>query len=290
VRRILFLTGAAGALVWPLGARATTYDHLEAIARDVPGVLGVSCRTLGDGPPALSYNAATQFPTASTIKVLIMATAYVAEEREPGSLDARITFRRSDLIGGSDFLSLQPDGKKFTVRDLIVPMIRVSDNTASNLLITHYGFEAINATGVAAGMTNTRMARHFLDFRAIVNHNDNVTTPQDMTTLLFAIARGAHEGTATIASAEHCRRMVKIMLGQTDRDAIPEGLPRHVVVANKTGEIDGTRNDVAIVSPFGDAPYVLAVYTKWLTNYAEGYAAIHRIARLSYRLVGSAQG
>lgn len=286
MKRIAFLGGAASACAWPWRARATTYDHIEAIARTVPGVLGVCCRTLGDGPPAFEYNAAEQFPTASTIKVLIMATAFIADEREPGSLDAVITTHRSDLIGGSDFMSLQPDGKKFTVRELIVPMIQVSDNTASNLLITHFGFEAINATGVAAGMTDTLLARHFLDYRAIVAHNDNVTTPNDMTTLLFAIARGAHEGTATIASAEHCRRMVKIMLGQTDRDAIPEGLPRHVAVANKTGEIDGTRNDVAIVSPFGDAPYILTVYTKWLTNYQAGYSAIHRIARLSYHLVG----
>jgi len=288
VKRSIFLAGAASAFAVPLRARAQTYDHLEAIARTVPGVLGVCCRTLGDGPPAFEYNSAEQFPTASTIKVLIMATAFIADEREPGTLDAVITTHRSDLIGGSDFMSLQPDGKRFTVRELIVPMIQVSDNTASNLLITHFGFEAINATGVAAGMTDTRMARHFLDYRAIVNHNDNITTPSDMTTLLFAIARGAHEGTATIASAERCRRMVKIMLGQTDRDAIPAGLPRHVTVANKTGEIDGTRNDVAIVSPFGDAPYVLCVYTKWLTNYAAGYAAIHRIARLSYDLVGGA--
>ena len=76
------------------------------------------------------------------------------------------------------------------------------------------------------------------------------------------------------------------MLGQTDRDAIPAGLPRYVTVANKTGEIDGTRDDVAIVSPFGNAPYVLTVYTKWLTNYDAGYRAIHRVARLSYDLVG----
>ena len=288
MNRALFCGGAAAALAWPLPGHATTYDRLEAIAHAVPGVLGVCCRTLGDGPPAFTYNATEQFPTASTIKVLIAATAFHAEEREPGSLDAVITTHRRDLIGGSDFMSQQPDGARFTVRELLVPMIQVSDNTASNLLISHFGFDAINRMGVAAGMTSTVMARHFLDFRAIVEHNDNVTTPADMATLLFAVGRGAHEGTTTILSAAHCRSIVRLMLGQTDRDAIPAGLPRYVTVANKTGEIDGTRNDVAIVSPFGNAPYVLTVYTKWLTNDDAGYAAIHRIARLSYDLVGRA--
>jgi beta-lactamase class A len=286
VKRALFLGGVATTIAWPLRVRATTYDHIEAIARTVPGVLGVCARTLGDGAPAFSYNATEQFPTASTIKVLIAATAFAAEEREPGSLNAVITTRRRDLIGGSDFMSLQSDGARFSVRELLVPMIQLSDNTASNLLISHFGFAAINHMGAVAGMNDTRLARHFLDYLAIVHHNDNVTTPADMTTLLFAIARGAHEGTATILSADHCRRLVHIMLGQTDRDKIPEGLPRRVKVANKTGEIDGSRNDVAIVSPFGDSPYILTIYTKWLTDYGPAFTAIHRISRLSYDLLG----
>jgi beta-lactamase class A len=283
-----FLGGAATALALPALAYAGTYDRLESIARTVPGVLGVSCRTLADAPPAFEYNATEQFPTASTIKVLIAATAFHVAEIEPGSLNETIVWHRSDLIGGSDFMAQQPEGARFTVRELLAPMIEVSDNTASNLLISHYGFSAINAMGAAADMNDTRLARHFLDYTAIVEHNDNVTTPADMTTLLFAIARGSHEGTATILSSAHCRSIVRLMLGQTDRDAIPEGLPPHVVVANKTGEIDGTRNDIAIVSPFGDSPYVLSIYTKWLTNYAAAYAAIHRIARLSYHLLGTA--
>lgn len=286
MKRSRFIGGAATALAWPLVARAGTAAHLESIARTVPGVLGVCCRTLGDGPATLEYNATELFPTASTIKVLIATTAFGAEEREPGALDERVVFRRNDLIGGSDFMAGQPDGKRFRVRDLLEPMIALSDNTASNLLISHFGFTAINAMGAAAGMADTRLARHFLDYRAIVEHNDNVTTPNDMAALLFAIARGAHEGTATILSAGHCRSIVRLMLRQTDRDAIPAGLPPHVKVANKTGEIDGTRNDVAIVSPYGESPYVLCVYTKWLTDYDAGYAAIHRISRLSYDLVG----
>ena len=55
--------------------------------------------------------------------------------------------------------------------------------------------------------------------------------------------------------------MVAIMLGQTDRDGIPAALPSGTPVANKTGEIEGTRNDVAIVEPYGDSPFILAVMT-----------------------------
>ena len=60
--------------------------------------------------------------------------------------------------------------------------------------------------------------------------------------------------------------MLDIMLRQTDRDAIPAALPPHVPVANKTGEIEGTRNDIAVVAPFGDSPFILAVMTKDATT------------------------
>ena len=97
--------------------------------------------------------------------------------------------------------------------------------------------------------------------------------------LVYKIENGAHEGISTVASPVACRKMVAIMCRQEDRDKIPEALPKGTQVANKTGEIDGVRNDVAIVDPYGDRPYVLAVLTKELENYDDGLRAIHTIAR-----------
>jgi beta-lactamase class A len=286
VNRGAFLLGTGAFAAYPLAAPASSYTRVAEIAHHVPGVVGVYCRTLAQGPPAFAFNEHVVFPTASTIKTLIMTTAFVEEERRPGTLDEHITTHRSELIGGSDFMSQQPDGARFTVRELIVPMITLSDNTASNYLISFFGMPAINAVGARLGMSRTRLARHFLDFAAIVHHNDNVTTPADMAKLLYAIANGAREGTATICSPEHCKAMIDIMLHQTDRDKIPAGLPRGVPVANKTGELDGSRSDIAIVEPFGDSPYILIVYSKWLQEYPPVYQAFHSLARLSYGVAG----
>jgi beta-lactamase class A len=174
------------------------------------------------------------------------------------------------------------DGRRFTVRQLIAPMIQVSDNTAANLLIGRLGIAAINAVGRRAGMERTRLARRFLDYGAIVRHHDNVSTPADMARLLYLIEEGARERVRTIVSAKHCRTMVAIMLGQADRDGIPAALPRGTSVANKTGELAGTRNDVAIVEPFGDSPFVLAIMTRETYDYPAAYAAIHAVTRATY--------
>jgi beta-lactamase class A len=285
VKRSAFLAGGAALCALPRIAAASPYVHVERIARTVPGVIGVYCRTLAPGAPIFEYNEALVFPTASTIKALIMATAFVEEERHPGTMQRTVVTSTNDLIGGSDFMSQQPDGARLTVHQLLVPMITLSDNTAANYLMSFFGMKAINAVGARLGMDHTRLARHFLDFAEIA-HNDNVTTPKDMAKLLFAIAHGAREEERTIVSAAHCRDMIDIMLQQTDRDKIPAGLPQGVPVANKTGEIDGTRNDIAIVEPFGDSPYILTVFSKWVTDYTPLYDAIHRYARLSYQLAG----
>lgn len=285
MRRALFLgTGlaAAAAVTLPWRARAQALEEsVREAAASGPGTFGVFARTMAPGPALFAVNAYDRFPCASTIKILVMTTAYYWEERRPGTLRESITFNRSDLIGGSDTMQDVPDGTRMSLRQLIVPMILVSDNTAANLLIGHFGVDAINAVGSEAGMLNTHLARQFVDYALKIPHEPNVTTPYDMANLLYLIESGAREGTTTIVNPAHCRAMIHLMLAQQDRDKIPAALPG-IAVANKDGEIDGTRDDVAIVEPFEDSPFILSIYTKGVTDYPACLQTIHRIARLTY--------
>ncbi len=286
MKRSLFVAGAGAAALWPKHASARSFDDLMRAAIDrIPATVGVYARTMAPGAPVAAYNAGLSFPSASTIKVLIMLTAFRLAERDPSVMSKVITFRNADFIGGSDFLAHASNGDRFTVHELIVPMIAVSDNTAANMLITHFGFDAINASAQAARLTHTHLRRHFLDTPAILKHHDNRTTPQDMASLLFQLERGTREAVRTVASPESCRAMIQIMLGQTDRDKIPAGIPHGVAVANKTGELTGTRADIAIVDPFGNSPYVLAVYTMKLNDWSGGAYGIADISRLVYHKV-----
>jgi len=287
VKRSAFIAGLAAGAALPL--RALSQDdlgaELRAAAESIPGIAGIYARTMAPGPALFAYNATRSFPSASTIKLLMMVAAFRAADENPAVLHRRIRFDRSELIGGSDFLASQPDGKRFSVLQLIEPMITVSDNTASNMLITHFGFAHLNAVARVAGMKHTQLKRHFMDFAAIGVHMDNRTTPADMAHLLYQVERGAREGVPTVASPKACLSMIRIMLGQTDRNKIPAGLPQGVAVANKTGEISGARNDVAIVDPFGDSPYVLAVFTDKLDDYSEAVSGIARVSNIVYKRV-----
>ncbi len=282
MRRAHFLagTGCAGlTLGAPLCAEAVP-PFRDLVAAST-GMLSLYVRTM-DGVVRYALDSDEQFPSASTIKLVIMLTAFRAYELGDATPQTPVRIHDYDLVGGSEFLRYAKPGAIYQMGTLVQHMIRQSDNSASNALISHFGFERVNATAAKAGMARTHLKRHFLDYTAIVKHNDNLTTAHDLAMILYQTERSAREGIATVAEPESCRKMIEILLGQEDRNKIPAGLPPKTPVANKTGEIDGVRNDAAIVDPFGGYPYVIVVLTKHLGDESSGTAAISRISRRVY--------
>ena len=279
MKRLSFVAGSAAALAVPSVVRASQVDDaIAAAASASSGTVGVFARRLGKSA-AVTYNADEIFPSASVIKLVVFVALYQYAEKYPSVFDKAIVLQRDDFVGGSEILDAYNPGNSISVRTLASAMIEQSDNTASNVLISFLGFDRIHDTIARVGLRHTQLRRHFADVVAIAHHSQNLTTARDMGTLLLAIERGAHEGLRTVASAMSCRHMIDILLHQEDRDKIARGLPKGIPLANKTGEIDGVRNDVGIVDPYGDSPYILAVLTKDLNDFSLGNIAIRRIAR-----------
>jgi beta-lactamase class A len=266
-------------MLLPFRAAAAEIDLSAPIAA-IPGITGVFARTLAPGPPAIAIRANERFAAASVIKLGIMATVYRAYDAGTASPSDEVRTRAEDLIGGSDVLAGTQPGRLWRLDTLVDAMIRVSDNAAANTLITTFGMETINATMRRAGMTRSHLGRHFADVVPAWKRSENVVTAADVATLLYAIERGSREGIPTIASPQSCRAMIDVMLRNDDDTKIVRGLPRGTPCAHKTGEIDGVRNDAAIVDPFGDDPFILVVLTRDLSNTNAGNAGIGTIARI----------
>ena len=267
------------ATTFPTIARASSLD--DAVARAAyasSGTVAVYARRMGHAD-AFTYHADERFPTASIIKVVILVALFQLAEKRPSVMNDTVVLKLSDFVGGSEILDSYNPGDRISVDRLARAMIEQSDNTASNVLISYVGFERIADTIHRAGLTKTQLHRHFMDVNAIMHHSENLTTAHDMGSLLYAIERGSHEAVYTVASPASCRAMIRIMLRQEDRDKIARGLPPGTPLANKTGEIDGVRNDIGIVDPFGDQPYVIAVLTKDLNDFSLGNIAIRRISK-----------
>ena len=286
MKRAAFLAGTAAAALAPRLAGAQTI-RVADIVNSLPGVAGVVARTMDGGPPELAVNADKQFPSASVIKLAIMATVYRAYDDGSAHPDKLIRMRADDMIGGSDVTGAYPPGTLWTIDSLVKAMIHVSDNSASNALITAFGMDAINTTMRSAGMYNSHLGRHFADVVPSWYVSKNVVTPADVATLLYHIERGARESITTVATPASCRAMIDVMLGNDDGSKIVRGLPKGTPCAHKTGEITAVRNDAGIVDPFGDVPYILVVLTKELQDQGAGDDAIAAIAhRVDHTLRG----
>ena len=253
MERRTFVGGAVAALA-ALGA---------APAWSFPGTLAVFAQRLQDAAPFLVHNARMALPAASVIKLVILAG--VARDIDAGTLSwsDRLSISAREIVGASESFGNARPGSRASVRGLARAMVTQSDNTAANVLADRLSFARVNAVAASLGLSQTRLRRHFMDFAARARGIDNTTSAADMGALLLAIERGARGIPGAVASEARCRTMVEIMLGQEDKDTIPDGIERRVPIANKTGVLPGVRNDVAIVDPFGARPYVVAFLSKF---------------------------
>ena len=281
MRRSAFLGGACALAAVPrrVGAAPERID-LSATVANIPAVTGVVVRTLNPAqPPLVSVRPDEEFYAASIIKLGIMLALFRAYDAGLVRPSDTVRTRADDLIGGSDVLTGHPAGEAWRLDTLVGAMIRVSDNAAANTLISTLGIDVINREMHRAGMTRSHLARKFSDSVPPGYVSKNVVTPRDIATLLFGIEHGAREGFSTVASVPACRGMLQVLLTNDDDSKIARGLPRGTPVAHKTGEIDGTRNDGAVVDPFGDTPYVIVALTRDVRDTSAANAGIAAIAR-----------
>ena len=76
--------------------------------------------------------------------------------------------------------------------------------------------------------------------------------------------------------------MISLLKQQTRTSKIPAGIPAGIVTGNKTGELDNTENDVAIVyAPKGT--YILSVMSTSLTSTAHAREMIRTISSMVYQ-------
>lgn len=249
----------------------------SAVARadqELSGAMGVAIRDL-TGDREFLLNADELFPTASSIKVLILAELFHQHETGATKLSAGYTPRAEDLVAESVVLEmLTPGVSKVTNRDLAHFMIAESDNGATNVLIARLGMDNINSYATALGLKQTRLRRKMIDLDAARAGRENTSTPREMAALFEAIYRGR------AGSPQSTAEMVRI-LSLHKTAFLRRGLSAGVRIADKPGELEAVRTDTAIVfAP--NRPFVISVMTAYLKDEAAAERAIAQIAAAAF--------
>src|SRR5260370_36074972 len=126
---------------------------ISGVDRNLDGVLGVAILHLTTGQKYLCH-ADAELPTASSIKIAILAELYHQTQQGKIKLGDFYTLQSSDLVSGSGIAhALTPGVTRLAIRDVAALMVSVSDNSATNVIIDRIGMENVNSLLDSLGLT-----------------------------------------------------------------------------------------------------------------------------------------
>ena len=270
-------------------AERTVEQEAERLIADFSGEAAFVARNLATGA-AIGYRPDAVMPTASTIKLLVLAELYRQAEAGAVRLDDPLPIHPDDRRGGSGILKDLSPALVATVRDHAILMMALSDNTSTAVLVRLLGLDRILQSAREWGMADTTAT-----FQSGAMREYATSTPHDIVRLLTLIARD------DIISPAACAAMRDILVTQQYHDQIARYLPFNpyarsgtdhpgpVIVRSKSGfsGASGVRVDAGIVELPNDARYVLCLMTEGSADHLyrpehDGATLNGRISRLIF--------
>jgi beta-lactamase class A len=249
-------------------------SQVQSVDEHLDGVLAVAIKDLTSGKEFFLHGDEVM-PQASSIKIAVLANLFLQAQHGKLKLTDEYVVRKEDLVSGSDImLGLTPGVTRLTLRELATMMVAVSDNSATNVLISRLGMDDVNGMLQEMGLKSTHLRRKMMDLNAASEGRENVSTPREMMTLLERIQTGK------LLNKEMTADFFRI-LGTHKESSLLQGLPDDAVAANKPGELEAVRNDSGIVF-LRNRPYILCVMTTYLRDEKDGAAAIRKISEITY--------
>ena len=193
-------------------------------------------------------------PAASSIKTPVLLAAMEDLDRGLVRWNEPLTLTKEVVGGGAGWMGGSPLGTRFPVYEAAAEMIRVSDNTATNLLIKRLGGKAkVDARFRSLGLTATKVNNWLPDLGGT-----NTTSSRDLARTIALVETGER-------LSPRARDLFREVMGRTvTRTLIPAGVLRGVTgsstyppdgelrakgitVLNKTGDIGIAYADGALI-------------------------------------------
>lgn len=135
--------------VAPTWEPSTSLDEVEERLRELPGEVSALVQRGDD--TVIAIDADRSAPLASVFKLYVLLATAEAVASGDASWDETLVLDDTDRSLPSGELQDAPAGTEVTVRDAASAMIRISDNTATDLLIRRLGREGVEAAVARSG-------------------------------------------------------------------------------------------------------------------------------------------
>ena len=233
-----------------LAALSQRWKALAAAQKDLK--VGGYLLVLDDGRFA-QLDPDVPLPAASAIKTPILLAAL--DDLDAGKLrwNEPLPLTKEVAGGGAGWMASRPLGTRFPFYEAATEMIRVSDNTATNLLIKRLGGKlALNARFQALGLVSTVVNNWLPDLEGT-----NTSSPHDLARSIALVDTGeklsprGRDHFRSILATSRTNTLLPLGLlkglGMESSDPDSELLARGVVVLNKTGDIGIAYADAGLI-------------------------------------------
>ncbi len=246
---------------------------VETLVQPVNGLIGVCVHDISSGEQ-VGFRMDEPLPMASVCKIPILVTAY--RQSEAGELDLleRIEFTEERRCFGSGLFNAFTPGCQLTIHDLLLMMIVVSDNAATDMVLEKLGRGAVKRTMAELGLLEIHPERSIADLLSdflialepalsgmkwgewddYCDRNPGLREKSmDLNVIREAVnASASHRDTATVramarlcaliaqnqcASQDSCEAMLEIMDRQVLNTRLPRQLPQFTRLPHKTGTL-----------------------------------------------------
>ncbi|MFA4931294.1 MAG: serine hydrolase [Caldisericia bacterium] len=227
-----------------------------------------------------SQNSSLPFGAASIIKIPLLVC--VAQLVELGELAWDRPIRLTvPAPHGTGLLEHLDSTRPWSVQDLCIMMMGVSDNMACNQLIEEIGMERLNDVLHRLGYAVTSIRRRMMDRETLARGIDNSVTAAEIADMLAQLY------THRLVSNAASERILGYLRMNQLRDLVAWPLPGSAALAGKTGGMPGSLLDAELVSVTGGPTYSLCVF---MAGFERALQAKRLMVQVSEMIYGAVSG
>ena len=320
MRRLILVAGSAAALLTATPALAADVPpalttEIVRLGAPAEGIVGVAAWRIDGRGPRVLINADKPFPMGSTFKVAVAGTILSKVDAGQISLDRLVPVDWGMMVESEGLAStFKHPGVSVSVRNLLELMLTVSDNTATDVLtnlaggpvpvtawVRRQGIDGLRVDRDTAGLIRDFFhigpgsfpealaaavkADPELENKASLLNPPFDADPRDTSTPRAMAGLLERIFTGKALSPASTKLLTEIMERNTTGKARIRGrLPDGVTVAEKTGTIGSSLNDVGMITlPDNAGKVLIAIFiTKSKKPFEDRERAIADISRALY--------
>lgn len=192
----------------------------------------------------LGINENENFVPASLLKVPIAIAIYKKYELGAINLDDELIVREQDIDVGAGVPDRYTVGNSYKIRDLLEWMLRLSDNTAKNILKGSLEPEELNSVFTHVGINNPYIA----------DSENQYVSPRQYERIFKSLYF------STYLQPEHSQSLLTFMTDTRVEGLLSDKLPWEIQVSHKYGERADALHDCGIVYN-NSKPYFICIMT-----------------------------